>query len=155
MTNCTVLMSAVDIEVGKAGFQKADLMDYGSLYGMGSYFGEDYTAADSMVDQARRDQAFGLGAREGVAESLVGTANGSRPPPAMPRCPTSKSPGASNAHSPGDGGSGLVQPVFRSPARIQPRKPPAEDCAPRRQAKNAIRYRSITSARVRSIRLHS
>jgi nitric oxide reductase subunit B len=42
----TVLMSAADIEVGKAGFQKADLMDYGSLYGMGSYFGEDYTAAN-------------------------------------------------------------------------------------------------------------
>ena len=41
----TVLMSAADIEAGKAGFQKADLMDYGSLYGMGSYFGEDYTAA--------------------------------------------------------------------------------------------------------------
>ena len=39
----TVLMSAADIEAGKAGFQKADLMDYGSLYGMGSYFGEDYT----------------------------------------------------------------------------------------------------------------
>lgn len=39
-----VLMSAVDIQAGKAGFQKADLMDYGSLYGMGSYFGEDYTA---------------------------------------------------------------------------------------------------------------
>jgi hypothetical protein len=35
----------------------------------------------------------------------------------MPRCPTSKSPGAFNAHNPGDGGSGLVQPVFRSPAR--------------------------------------
>ena len=31
---------------GKAGFQRADLMDYGSLYGMGSYFGEDYTAAN-------------------------------------------------------------------------------------------------------------
>ena len=28
-----------DIVAGKAGFQKADLMDYGSLYGMGSYFG--------------------------------------------------------------------------------------------------------------------
>ncbi|HVJ51299.1 MAG TPA: cbb3-type cytochrome c oxidase subunit I [Aliidongia sp.] len=42
----TVLMSAFDIEAGKAGFQKADLMDYGSLYGMGSYFGEDYTAAN-------------------------------------------------------------------------------------------------------------
>jgi nitric oxide reductase subunit B len=40
----TVLMSAADIQAGKAGFQKADLMDYGSLYGMGSYFGPDYTA---------------------------------------------------------------------------------------------------------------
>ncbi|KTD51647.1 nitric oxide reductase subunit B [Legionella quinlivanii] len=39
-----VLMTASDIVAGKAGFQKADLMDYGSLYGMGSYFGEDYTA---------------------------------------------------------------------------------------------------------------
>jgi hypothetical protein len=36
----------------------------------------------------------------------------------MLRCPTGKRPGAFNAHSPGDGGSGLVQPVFRSPARI-------------------------------------
>ncbi len=42
----TLLMSAADIQSGKAGFQKADLMDYGSLYGMGSYFGEDYTAAN-------------------------------------------------------------------------------------------------------------
>ena len=42
----TLLMSATDIQAGKAGFQKADLMDYGSLYGMGSYFGEDYTAAN-------------------------------------------------------------------------------------------------------------
>lgn len=33
----TVLMTAADIAAGKAGFQKADLMDYGSLYGMGSY----------------------------------------------------------------------------------------------------------------------
>ncbi|HEU0155594.1 MAG TPA: cbb3-type cytochrome c oxidase subunit I [Stellaceae bacterium] len=40
----SVLMTAVDIETGKAAFQQADLMDYGSLYGMGSYFGEDYTA---------------------------------------------------------------------------------------------------------------
>ena len=38
------LMTADDLLVGKAGFQKADLMDYGSLYGMGSYFGQDYTA---------------------------------------------------------------------------------------------------------------
>lgn len=39
-----VLMTQEQIIQGKAGFQKADLMDYGSLYGMGSYFGEDYTA---------------------------------------------------------------------------------------------------------------
>ena len=42
----TLLMSAANIQAGKAGFQKADLMDYGSLYGMGSYFGEDYTASN-------------------------------------------------------------------------------------------------------------
>ncbi len=33
-----------DIVQGKASFQRANLMDYGSLFGMGSYFGEDYTA---------------------------------------------------------------------------------------------------------------
>jgi hypothetical protein len=38
--------------------------------------------------------------------------------PGCPGRPTSKRPGAFNAHNPGDGGSGLVQPVFRSPARI-------------------------------------
>ena len=42
----TLLMSAEDIIAGKAGFQQADLMDYGSLYGMGSSFGEDYTASN-------------------------------------------------------------------------------------------------------------
>jgi len=41
----TPIMSADDIAAGKGGFQKADLMDYGSIYGMGSYFGEDYTAS--------------------------------------------------------------------------------------------------------------
>jgi nitric oxide reductase subunit B len=44
--NGALLMTATDIQAGKSGFQKADLMDYGSLYGMGSYFGEDYTAAN-------------------------------------------------------------------------------------------------------------
>jgi nitric oxide reductase subunit B len=39
------LMTADDIVSGKGGFQKAALMDFGSLYGMGSYFGEDYTAS--------------------------------------------------------------------------------------------------------------
>ena len=39
-----VLITGEDIVAGKGGFQKAGLMDYGSLYGMGSYFGIDYTA---------------------------------------------------------------------------------------------------------------
>jgi nitric oxide reductase subunit B len=60
------VMSYADIVAGKSGFQQADLMDYGSLYGMGSYFGEDYTAAnlvklatltESYIGQARSDQA--------------------------------------------------------------------------------------------------
>jgi len=42
------LTTAEGILAGKAGFQKADLMDYGSLYGMGSYFGQDYTAFGLM-----------------------------------------------------------------------------------------------------------
>jgi nitric oxide reductase subunit B len=48
----SILITAADIEAGKGGFQRADLMDYGSLYGMGSYFGEDYTAAN-LVRLAR------------------------------------------------------------------------------------------------------
>src|SRR5258708_4558550 len=39
-----VVMTDADVVAGKAGFQKSDLMDYGSLYDMGSYFGPDYTA---------------------------------------------------------------------------------------------------------------
>ncbi|MGN6156250.1 MAG: nitric-oxide reductase large subunit [Sphingomicrobium sp.] len=41
----SVIMTSDDLVAGKGGFQKADLMDYGSIYGMGSYFGEDYTAS--------------------------------------------------------------------------------------------------------------
>jgi nitric oxide reductase subunit B len=46
------LITRADIVAGKSAFQKADLMDYGSLYGMGSYFGEDYTA-EYLVQLAR------------------------------------------------------------------------------------------------------
>src|SRR4029077_2953448 len=42
----TLLMTAADIVSGQAGLQRADLMDDVSRYGMGSYFGEDYTAAN-------------------------------------------------------------------------------------------------------------
>jgi len=61
------LMKEDDIVAGKAGFQRADLMDYGSLYGMGSYFGEDYTAkylvrlgrlTEEEIAQQRFNQAF-------------------------------------------------------------------------------------------------
>ena len=63
----TILMTAQDIEDGKASFQRADLMDYGSIYGMGSYFGEDYTAeyllrlgqvTQQNVAQARTGKPF-------------------------------------------------------------------------------------------------
>ncbi len=63
------VFTAADIEAGKAGFQRADLMDYGSLYGMGSYFGEDYTAAnlvklatltENAIAEARYGQPFAL-----------------------------------------------------------------------------------------------
>ena len=67
-----VLMSAADIVSGKAGFQKADLMDYGSLYGMGSYFGEDYTAAN-LVRLATLTEANIAKARTGKALSDLAT----------------------------------------------------------------------------------
>ena len=40
-----VLLTKAEVFRGKEGFQRAGLMDYGSIYGMGSYFGEDYTAS--------------------------------------------------------------------------------------------------------------
>ena len=58
------LMTGNDIVAGKAGFQKADLMDYGSIYGMGSYFGEDYTASTLV--------ALGTQTRENLAHQLYG-----------------------------------------------------------------------------------
>jgi nitric oxide reductase large subunit len=48
-------MTEEDIVAGKAGFQRADLMDYGSIYGMGSYFGEDYTA-QYLVELGRKTE---------------------------------------------------------------------------------------------------
>jgi len=62
----TLLMSGADIVAGKSGFQKADLMDYGSLYGMGSYFGPDYTA-ENLV-------ALATGTRENLAQASSGRA---------------------------------------------------------------------------------
>ena len=47
-----VLFTDKDVFLGKQGFQKADLIDYGGLYGMGSMFGPDYTAK-TLVDLAK------------------------------------------------------------------------------------------------------
>ncbi|HWG10031.1 MAG TPA: cbb3-type cytochrome c oxidase subunit I [Rhodanobacteraceae bacterium] len=58
------LFDAADLLAGKAGFQRADLMDYGSLYGMGSYYGEDYTAS-VLVQLATTT-------REGIAQQRFG-----------------------------------------------------------------------------------
>ncbi len=57
----SVVMTKDDIVAGKGGFQKADLMDYGSIYGMGSYFGEDYTASALA--------RLGVLTKQGVAKS--------------------------------------------------------------------------------------
>jgi nitric oxide reductase subunit B len=61
-----VLFTNEDVIAGKGGFQKADLMDYGSLYGMGSYYGEDYTAS-VLVRLASLTQ-------NGIAQARYGTA---------------------------------------------------------------------------------
>jgi nitric oxide reductase subunit B len=79
-----VLMTADDIVAGKGGFQKADLMDYGSIYGMGSYFGEDYTASTLV--------------RLGVL-TKQGLANSARTPPAT------KSPGNKSLAETGPAGT--------------------------------------------------
>ncbi|MBS0232283.1 MAG: cbb3-type cytochrome c oxidase subunit I [Proteobacteria bacterium] len=60
----TILMTGDDIVAGKGGFQKADLMDYGSLYGMGSYYGEDYTASTLV--------RLGKTTRENIAQTTNG-----------------------------------------------------------------------------------
>src|SRR5512146_424142 len=61
----STLMTAADVVAGKAGFQRADLMDYGSLYGMGSYFGEDYTASVLV--------ALAAGTQAAIAGPTAGT----------------------------------------------------------------------------------
>ncbi|HEU4677821.1 MAG TPA: cbb3-type cytochrome c oxidase subunit I [Candidatus Paceibacterota bacterium] len=65
-----VLMTADDIVAGKGGFQRADLMDYGSIYGMGSYFGIDYTA-EYLVELGRRTEENLAEERYGVSFSSL------------------------------------------------------------------------------------
>jgi nitric oxide reductase subunit B len=58
------IMTSGDLYVGKAGFQRANLMDYGSLYGMGSYLGEDFTA--------KYLKELGMKTRENIALARYG-----------------------------------------------------------------------------------
>ena len=79
----TVLMTDDDIVAGKGGFQKADLMDYGSLYGMGSYYGEDYTASTLVrAGHGDAEQCRAGHVRQAVCSAARPI---SRPPP-PPRC---------------------------------------------------------------------
>jgi nitric oxide reductase subunit B len=91
-----VIMSADDIIAGKGGFQKADLMDYGSIYGMGSYFGEDYTGSTLV--------------RLGVLteQSLAGSA-------ATP--PNTKAPGNQSLATSGPGGT-PPEPTTAAPSSL-------------------------------------
>src|SRR6202166_3001697 len=68
----TVLITNDDIIAGKGGFQKADLMDYGSLYGMGSYYGEDYTASTLV--------RLGTATRDNVGVAMAGKGVPALPP---------------------------------------------------------------------------
>jgi nitric oxide reductase subunit B len=87
-----VVMTADDIVAGKGGFQKADLMDYGSIYGMGSYFGEDYTASTlarlGVLTKQNLGNSAALppGTRAPANQSLAVTG------PATPALPTTPPP---------------------------------------------------------------
>jgi nitric oxide reductase subunit B len=65
-----VVMTGDDILAGKGGFQKADLMDYGSLYGMGSYYGEDYTA-ETLLQLGKATRNAIAGAKDDAAFSRL------------------------------------------------------------------------------------
>src|SRR5512141_1676490 len=60
----SLLYTRDDIVAGKAIFQRTDLMDFGSLYGNGAYFGPDWTA-----DYLHREALI---VADGVANSRFG-----------------------------------------------------------------------------------
>jgi nitric oxide reductase subunit B len=66
-----LIISGDDIVAGKGGFQKADLMHYGSLYGMGSYYGEDYTASTLVALATATQNAIAV-ARYGKPLAALG-----------------------------------------------------------------------------------
>jgi nitric oxide reductase subunit B len=79
----TLLFTADEVVAGKGGFQKADLMDYGSLYGMGSYYGEDYTASTLLrlanLTQDRLAHArFGTAFKELTSDQQASVTSGMR-----------------------------------------------------------------------------
>ena len=124
-----VLMTDDDIVAGKGGFQKADLMDYGSLYGMGSYYGEDYTASTlvrlgtetqnnvALATMVRRSQPHGGPAGGGDHRHAARSAEPSISRSQRSRC-RSLSPPPSSACatiSPSRSTSPIRQPAGRRP----------------------------------------
>jgi nitric oxide reductase subunit B len=69
-----VLFTADDIRDGKQVFQRTDLMDFGSIYGNGAYFGPDWGA-----DYLHRETEL---LRDGTAQARFGTTFADLPPPA-------------------------------------------------------------------------
>ncbi|HEX6139799.1 MAG TPA: cbb3-type cytochrome c oxidase subunit I [Candidatus Limnocylindria bacterium] len=68
-TDGEVLYTAADIRAGKELFQREDLMDFGSLYGNGAYFGPDWNT-DYLIrerDAVREAQSAQLFGREWAA----------------------------------------------------------------------------------------
>jgi nitric oxide reductase subunit B len=92
-----VVMTAEDIVAGKGGFQKADLMDYGSIYGMGSYFGEDYTASTLvrlgvLTKQALANSSIAPPNTKAPGNKSLATTGPAGTPP-EPTTPAAASPG--------------------------------------------------------------
>src|SRR6476619_3186563 len=89
----SVLMTRDDIVAGKGGFQKADLMDYGSIYGMGSYFGEDYTASTLVRLGVLTKQSLANSGQTPPSTKAPGNQSlATTGPPGTPPLPTTAAP---------------------------------------------------------------
>jgi nitric oxide reductase subunit B len=69
----STLFTRADIVAGKAIFQRTDLMDFGSLYGNGAYFGPDWTADYLHREALSVGDTLALGLYGSPYASLTGT----------------------------------------------------------------------------------
>ena len=139
-TSGTTVMTRDDIVAGKSGFQKADLMDYGSLYGMGSYFGEDYTAEYlvQLAQETRNNLAlaqYGMPFKALDADRQSGITRTMRKRPAGHR-PEPRHGGAAGCRGPGHRDPARRHRHVAAPRRLQPRATPARArWTPRRRSR--------------------